>query len=885
MFFRGNTKNDGISVVGLSLVVTICTLPLYVVAERWQEIERLTEAKLKAGVARIKRCFKGDERFMILSTYYRQNHYHPLMALRSSFGLLIQIPFFIAAYYFLSHLETLKGVSFLFVKDLGAPDQLFMVGNFGVNVLPIAMTAINCISGAIYSKGHGAREKVQIFGLAAIFLVLLYNSPAGLVVYWTMNNVFSLIKNIFYKFKKPLRAFYITCAAAAVVFLAFIHLSHCFRTSKKIKYTLFCLIILLLPLIIKAIKQIVSRWLFPIRNTSTKRTALFLSCAAALTVLVGAAIPSLLISSSVAEFCGNKGYENPAWFVSNAFLQVAGLCFLWPVLVYFLFGSGVQTVLATLFFFVLSSSLVNYFFFTGSYGYLSPLLIFTEVPNITSPVPQILINVLILVFICALCVVLLRLRLAKLFSSLAILCAVSLAFLSFVQLGKIKRGYKDYVRLTESQKVSGQIEPIFHLSKTGKNVIMIFLDRAQNHFVKPILDESPYMEEQFSGFTLYENVVSYNQHTLIGAPPVHGGYEYTPSENNKRNDTTLVEKHNEALLVLPRIFTEQVTGYAATSSDASWANYSWIPDISIFDDYPAIDAHVTQRAYLSKWYADNEESGHFSIASDTLKRNVMWYAIFRVAPLVLRPKIYKSGTYWSSNAENKDANDYLEDYAVMYYLKELTDFNCPEENCFLSFTNDATHTSFFLQAPDYVPVANVTNKGSSKFSTDDSYHSMAGVMHRLGEWLEWLQENGVYDNCRILIVSDHGFSSREEGFKWDEKFEHIKPSKFHPLFMFKDFGERGSLKTNTEFMTNADTPYFLTQGIVENPHNPFTGKPLTSSKKGDEVLITNASIFLPHHLDNKYVFTIKDDEWLSVRDDIFDSANWTEYQQNLSGGN
>ncbi|WP_228378566.1 hypothetical protein [Treponema endosymbiont of Eucomonympha sp.] len=30
--------------------------------------------------------------------------------------------------------------------------------------------------------------------MALVFLVLLYNSPAGLVLYWTVNNVFSLAK-------------------------------------------------------------------------------------------------------------------------------------------------------------------------------------------------------------------------------------------------------------------------------------------------------------------------------------------------------------------------------------------------------------------------------------------------------------------------------------------------------------------------------------------------------------------------------------------------------------------------------------------------------------------------------------------------------------------
>lgn len=152
--------NQGIAVIGLSFVVTLFTLPLYMVAEKWQETERQIQKQLKPGVVRIKSTFNGDEQYMMLSTFYREHRYHPIMALRSSFSLLIQIPFFIAAYTFLSNLEPLKGFSFLFIKDFGAPDATFRIGTFAVNILPIAMTVINCAAGAVYSKGHPAAEKI-----------------------------------------------------------------------------------------------------------------------------------------------------------------------------------------------------------------------------------------------------------------------------------------------------------------------------------------------------------------------------------------------------------------------------------------------------------------------------------------------------------------------------------------------------------------------------------------------------------------------------------------------------------------------------------------------------------------------------------------------------
>ncbi len=199
--------NEGIAVIGVSVAITLLCLPLYAVAEHWQEVERDKQNAMKAGLERIKKAFTGDERYMMTTAFYRQQHYSPIMALRSSFGLLIQIPFFLAAYSYLSHLTDLQGESFLFIRDMGSPDALFSIGGFSVNVLPVAMTLINCISGIIYSKGHGIREKIQIFGMAAVFLIVLYDSPAGIVLYWTFNNIFSLVKNIFYKLNNPLKSF------------------------------------------------------------------------------------------------------------------------------------------------------------------------------------------------------------------------------------------------------------------------------------------------------------------------------------------------------------------------------------------------------------------------------------------------------------------------------------------------------------------------------------------------------------------------------------------------------------------------------------------------------------------------------------------------------
>ena len=93
------TQNPAIAIVGLSLVMNFLVLPLYKRADAMQEAERDKVASMSTWVNHIKKTFNGDERYMMLNTYYRQQNYKPIYALRSSFSLILQIPFFIAAYH------------------------------------------------------------------------------------------------------------------------------------------------------------------------------------------------------------------------------------------------------------------------------------------------------------------------------------------------------------------------------------------------------------------------------------------------------------------------------------------------------------------------------------------------------------------------------------------------------------------------------------------------------------------------------------------------------------------------------------------------------------------------------------------------------------------
>lgn len=85
-------QNKGVAIIILSLAMNFGFAAIQS-ADAIQEQERNIEAKLEKGVSHIKKTFKGDERMMMLQTYYRQNNYKPTYVLRGVTSLFLQIPF------------------------------------------------------------------------------------------------------------------------------------------------------------------------------------------------------------------------------------------------------------------------------------------------------------------------------------------------------------------------------------------------------------------------------------------------------------------------------------------------------------------------------------------------------------------------------------------------------------------------------------------------------------------------------------------------------------------------------------------------------------------------------------------------------------------------
>jgi len=467
---------------------------------------------------------------------------------------------------------------------------------------------------------------------------------------------------------------------------------------------------------------------------------------------------------------------------------------------------------------------------------------------------------------------------------------IALGGMSVLNIVKINDAMKEFDDPGSVQQETAQ----FELSTTGQNVVVIMLDRAMGEYVPYIFQERPELKEQFEGFTYYSNTIAYGGSTNLATPALFGGYEYTPVELNRRDAEPLAVKHSEALKVMPVLFAEN--GYQVTVCDQPYPNYRSGADASFYEDYPDIASYVTKGKFGGKELR--------AVVMENNHRNFFCFGIMKSMPLLIQPTIYNLGLYGqvdaspyggqkgysASKAEGIFA-DFMDSFTVLQNLSQMTRTTKENVDTFLFLNNETAHDPMLLQAPDYLPAEYVDNTAydadnAARFTVDgktlasDSYLSMSNyhvniaALIQVGNWLEDLKESGVYDNTRVIIVSDHGYITQQlEDFVFYREDGTVgNVDRYFPLLMVKDFGSR-EFTTSAEFMTNADVPNLAMEGLIEDPVNPFTGNPISMDEKyaHEQLIILSNEFDIATNNGNTFLPST----WASVKENIWDQSNWS----------
>jgi len=125
---------------------------------------------------------------------------HKINPMSGCLPTLIQMPVFIGFFYMIRSAIELRGAHWGWVGDLSRPDTLFLIPGFGFpfNLLPLVMGATMLWQAHLTPPSPGmdpAQAKMMRY-MPLMFLVFLYNFSAGLTLYWTVNNLLSVVQTL-----------------------------------------------------------------------------------------------------------------------------------------------------------------------------------------------------------------------------------------------------------------------------------------------------------------------------------------------------------------------------------------------------------------------------------------------------------------------------------------------------------------------------------------------------------------------------------------------------------------------------------------------------------------------------------------------------------------
>lgn len=181
----------GWSIVIMTICIKLLFWPLTAKASRSQK----RMSKIQGPMAELKEKYKDNPQKMQQETLklFKEYQVNPVAG---CLPMLIQMPIFLGLFYMLRTASELRHEPFLWVSDLSMPDTLMEVGGFPINILPMIMGVTMFLQMGMMPVSPTAdpmQQKIFKF-LPFIFLVFLYNFSSGLVLYWTVQNILTIVQ-------------------------------------------------------------------------------------------------------------------------------------------------------------------------------------------------------------------------------------------------------------------------------------------------------------------------------------------------------------------------------------------------------------------------------------------------------------------------------------------------------------------------------------------------------------------------------------------------------------------------------------------------------------------------------------------------------------------
>ena len=200
--------NWGVAIILVTLVTKIVFLPLTFKSS--ESMARMAKLNPKIQELRTRLKDKPERMNQEMAELYKKEKVNPMSG---CIPLLLQIPIFFALYNLLNTQFELRGAMFIpgWIPDLSVAESVYelpkaFLGITDIRLLPLIMLGTQLLSSKIMqpasADSSGAQMKLLNYAMPVVFLFMLYNMPSGLTLYWTVQNVLSIVQQVYTNWRK-----------------------------------------------------------------------------------------------------------------------------------------------------------------------------------------------------------------------------------------------------------------------------------------------------------------------------------------------------------------------------------------------------------------------------------------------------------------------------------------------------------------------------------------------------------------------------------------------------------------------------------------------------------------------------------------------------------
>ena len=187
-----------LSIIVITLVIKLIFWPITAKSTRAMKKMAQVNAKMMPEITKIREKYKNDYQKMnmkMMETYQKYG-VNPLSQIGGCLPMVIQIPVFFGFFTMLRSAVELRGSEFLWAADLSAPDTIAEIAGFPINILPLLMTGTMFLQMKLQPAAPNMDPTQQAIMkyMPLMFVFFFYSASSGLCLYWTVQNVLSIIQ-------------------------------------------------------------------------------------------------------------------------------------------------------------------------------------------------------------------------------------------------------------------------------------------------------------------------------------------------------------------------------------------------------------------------------------------------------------------------------------------------------------------------------------------------------------------------------------------------------------------------------------------------------------------------------------------------------------------